>query len=318
DSGGPSCGAYRSPSTESRSGPDVGDEDGRVVGVRVGGGAGGRNGGVDEVAGGLSRHADQLVGEVVAGVLVRLVGPVGGEEQPEAVGPVDGGLDRGVPALAADFHVGLGRAQARGDDVAVASRHAVTRRVEAAEVVVAGEPVDAAAADRVGAGVTAPRDRERHPGGAHRDDRSSLRADAPRAAPVRLGRVPVVHGAQAGFGVTAAGGGTGETAGGVAGPVADLVGGADAVQQHVGAGAGRGGGHGGGVALVGAVADQLGGGVGTHEGVPRFRACGGVWSGGVAAVDLVAEPVGVVGVVLGHRLAAPVVTDVDQPEAGVA
>src|SRR5690606_37408523 len=52
-----------------------------------------------------------------------------------------------------------------------------------------------------------------------------------------------------------------------------------------------------------------------------------LWSGrsaqrgggsGVAAVDLVAEPVGVVAVILGHRLAAPVVTDVDQPEAGVA
>src|SRR5690606_18576286 len=145
------------------------------------------------------------------------------------------------------------------------------------------------AAERVGGGVAAPGARGRHPGGGHGDDRARVRAVPPRPLPVRLGGVPVVHGAQAGFGVTAAGGGTGETAGGIAGPVADLVGGADAVQQHVGAGPGRGGGHGGGVALVGAVADQLGGGVGTHEGGPpvsvvrarpggrarRVRRCGG-------------------------------------------
>ena len=142
---------------------------------------------------------------------------------------------------------------------------------EAAKVVILGQPVDAAAADRVGAGIPAPGDSERLARGGDGNDRARLRPDTPRAVPVGLGGVPVVDGAEAGLGVTTAGGGTGELAGGGTGPVADFVAGADAVEEDVGAGAGRGSVDGGGVALVGAVADELSGGVGTHRaGSPGF------------------------------------------------
>src|SRR5690606_24501234 len=111
---------------------------------------------------------------------------------------------------------------------------------------------------------------------------------------------------------------------GVAGALACSVG-AHAAVEVAGGAAGRVGGHGGHCGLAGAgdLPGAWGGPrrrwtAGPSVGVVVGQVCPAGGGSGVAAVDFVAEPVGVVGAVLGHRLAAPVVTDVDQPEAGVA
>jgi hypothetical protein len=148
-------------------------------------------------------------------------------------------------------------------NVAVGGAHA-------AEVVILGQSADDAPLKQISATVAAPGKGQRLAGPGDGDDGRSTRHIPAQVGvlPVRVGGVPVVHGSQAGLGVTAAGSSHSELDGGPAGPLADLRAGADPVQEDEGPHPVTAAAHGRRIALGAPAADVLSGGVVTHEGAP--------------------------------------------------